>query len=221
MRTLAHSRYAAIIAGACNAIIATSAVADDIPWITLENISLNPTSFYVSINVTNTWPPCYFALEAYEGEPVGSTGGVERAIVSDWVQGTGSSLVLHDTSAPLSPSGRTYNVAITPDIGEFYILGPNEIYAPYPFFTSPVISSIVVTPTNTGQFLTITYGEGLYAHTVVVSNGDATGFIRVKGTNNIPTNAVIEQSADPLTWTTTKSRTSGCRVPQGVGPPAP
>ena len=213
MRTLAHSRYAAIIAGACNAIIATSAMADDIPWITLENISLNPTSFYVSINVTNTWPQCYFALEAYEGEPAGSTGGVERAIVSDWVQGTGSSLVLHDTSAPLSPSGRTYNVAITPDIGEFYILGPNEIYAPYPFFTSPVISSIVVTPTNTGQFLTITYGEGLYAHTVIVSNDDATGFIRVKGTNNIPTNAVIEQSADPLTWATTKSRTSGPRVP--------
>ena len=212
MRTLAHYRYAAIIAGACNAIIATSAMADNIPWITLENISLNPTSFYVSINVTNTWPPCYFALEAYEGEPVGSTGGVERAIVSDWVQGTGSSLVLHDTSAPLSPSGRTYNVAITPDIGEFYILGPNEIYAPYPFFTSPIISSFIVTPTNTGQVLTITYGEGLYANTVIVSNDDATGFIRVKGTNNIPTNAVIERSTDPVTWTTKKSR-SGSRVP--------
>lgn len=201
MRTLAPYRYAAILAGACHAIFATSAISGDIPWITLENISLNPTSFYVSINVTNTWPQYYFALEAYEGEPVGSSGGVERTIVSDWVQGTGSSLVLHDTSAPLSQSGRTYNVAVTPDIGGFYILGPNEIYAPYPFFTSPVISSIVVTPTNPGQALAVTYGEGLYAHTVIVPNDDATGFIRVKGTNNIPTNAVIERSTDPITWT--------------------
>ena len=212
MYTLAHYRYTAIIAGACHAIFATSAISGDIPWITLEDISLNPTSFYVSINVTNTWSNMYFALEGYEGEPVGSTGWVERAIVSDWVQGTGSSLILYDTSAPLSQSGRTYNVAITPDIGGFYILGPNEIYAPYPFFTSPIISSFIVTPTNTGQVLTITYGEGLYANTVIVSNDDATGFIRVKGTNNIPTNAVIERSTDPVTWTTKKSR-SGSRVP--------
>lgn len=191
-----------MIMGAFIALSATPAISYDIPWITLENISLNPTSFYVSIKVTNTVPQKYFALEAYEGEPVGSTGGVERAIVSDWVQGTGSSLILYDTSAPLSQSGRTYNVAITPDIGDFYILGPNEVYAPYPFFTSPVISSITVTSTNTGQVLTITYGEGLYANTVSVSNDDATGFIRVKGTNNIPTNAVIERSADPITWAT-------------------
>ena len=204
MRTMAHHRYAAIIAGACNAIIATSAMSDDIPWITLENISLNPTSFYVSINVTNTWSPYYFALEAYEGEPVGSTGGVERAIVSDWVQGTGSALVLYDTSAPLSQSGRTYNVAVTPDIGGFYILGPNEIFAPYPFFRSPDISSIIVTPTNAGQVLAITYGEGLYTNTVYVLSDEASGFIRVKGTNNIPTNAVIERSTDPIRWATKK-----------------
>lgn len=213
MRTWAHYRCTAIIAGACSAILATSAISDDIPWITLENISLNPTSFYVSINVTNTWSQYYFALEAYEGEPVGSTGGVERAIVSDWVQGTGSSLVLHDTSAPLAQSGRTYNVAVAPDIGGFYVLGPNEIYAPYPFFTSPAISSIIVTPTNTGQVLSITYGEGLYTNTVIVSNDNATGFIRVKGTNNIPTNAIIEHNADPIVWTSTKSRTSGSRIP--------
>ena len=208
-----YRRYKIMIMGAFLALSATPAISFDIPWITLEDISLNPTSFYVSINVTNTWSNLYFALEGYEGEPVGSTGGVERTIVSDWVQGTGSSLVLYDTSAPLSQSGRTYNVAITPDIGGFYILGPNEIYAPYPFFTSPIISSNIVTPTNTGQVLTITYGEGLYANTVIVSNDDATGFIRVKGTNNIPTNAVIERCPDPITWTTTKSRTTGSRVP--------
>ena len=190
----------AMIMGAFIALSATPAISYDIPWITLENISLNPTSFYVSIKVTNTVPQEYFALEAYEGEPVGSTGGVERAIVSDWVQGTGSSMILYDTSAPLSQSGRTYNVAITPDIGDFYILGPNEVYAPYPFFTSPVISSITVTPTNTGHVMAITYGEGLYANTVYVPSDDATGYIRIKGTNNIPTNAVIECSTNPVRW---------------------
>ena len=197
----AHYRYAALIAGAFSAIFTTSAISNDIPWITLENISLNPTNFYVSISVTNTWSPHYFALEAYEGEPVGSTGGVERVIVSDWVQGTGSSLVLYDTSAPLSQSGRTYNVAVSPDAGGFYILGPNEIYAPYPFFTSPIISSIIVTPTNTGHVLSITYGEGLYSNTVYVPEDEATGFIRVSGTNKIPTNAALECITDLNAWT--------------------
>jgi len=168
--------------------------------VAIDHISLNPTNFYVSIIVSNTHSGMYFALEAYEGEPVGSTGGVQRAIVSDWVEGTGASFILYDKSAPLPQSGRTYNVAILLD-GTDYILGANEVYAPYPFFTSPDISSIIVTPTNTGQVLAITYGEGLYTNTVYVSSDDATGFIRVKGTNNIPTNAVIERSMDPITWT--------------------
>ncbi len=196
-----HYRYAAIIAGVCIAIFATPARSSDIPWISLEDISLNPTSFYVSINVTNAWSKYYFALEAYEGEPVGATGGVERVIVSDWVKGTDSSLLLYDTSAPLSQSGRTYNVAVTPEVGELYILGPNEIFAPYPFFTSPDISSITSVPTNTGHVLAITYGEGLYSNTVYVPADEATGFIRVKGTNNIPTNAALECITNLNTWT--------------------
>lgn len=190
----------AAILGAFLILSAAPAPSQDIPWASIEDISLNPTSFYVSVIVSNTLSSRYFALEAYEGEPVGPTGGVERVIVSDWVEGTDSTLVLHDTSAPLSRSGRTYNVAIALDIGDEYILGPNEVYAPYPFFTSPVISSITATPTHTGPVLAITYGEGLYAHTVHVSGDDATGFIRVKGTNNIPTNAVIERSANPVAW---------------------
>ena len=210
---MAHSRYLAVIAGACLATVAAPAIAQDPPMVSIDHISLNPTNFYVSIIVSNTHSGVYFALEAYEGEPVGSTGGVQRTIVSDWVEGTGSSFILYDKSAPLSQFGRTYNVALALEIGGFYILGANEVYAPYPFFTSPDISSIVVTPTNTGQVLAITYGEGLYTNTVYVSNDDATGFIRVKGTNNIPTNAVIERSTDPITWTTTKSRTSGSSVP--------
>jgi hypothetical protein len=201
MTPFVYHRCRTLILGAGLTLAATSALSFDIPWITLEHVSLNPTSFYVSIQVTNTVPQAYFALEAYEGKPVGATGGVARAIVSDWVQGTGSSLILYDTSAPLSQSGRTYNVALTPDIGEFYILGPNEVYAPYPFFTSPVISSITPMPTNTGDVIAITYGEGLYHHTVYVPTDDAAQFVRVKGTNNIPTNAVIERSMDPITWT--------------------
>ena len=199
MTIIAYRGFTAMIMGAFIALYATPAVAQA-PWISIENISLNPTSFYVSVNVTDALSCCYFALEAYEGEPVGPTGGFERVIVSDWVKGTDSSLVLYDTSAPLSQSGRTYNVALTPEIGEEYILGPNEVFAPYPFFTSPDISSFVVTPTSTGQVLAITYGEGLYANTVIVSNDDATGFFRVKGTNNIPTNAIIELSTDPIKW---------------------
>jgi hypothetical protein len=203
MTTKSHSRYLAAIAGACLATVAVPAISSDIPWITLEDISLNPTTFYVSILVTNTLTGKYFALQAYEGEPVGATGGFERVIVSDWTEGTGSAMMLYDTSGPLSYSGRTYNVAIAFDVEDldYYILGPNEVYAPYPFFTSPVISSITTVPTNTGQALAITYGEGLYSNTVFVSSDNATGFIRVKGTNNIPTNAVVERSTDPITWT--------------------
>ena len=193
-------RCAAMIASACIAGFAVRALAQDSPTSAINHVSLNPTSFYVAILVSNTLSECFFALEAYEGEPVGATGGVQRTIVSDWVEGTDSSLILYDTSAPLSASGRTYNVAITPEIGEFYILGPNEVYAPYPIFTSPVISSIAVTPTDTGQDLAITYGEGLYTNTVHVLSDDATGFIRIKGTNHIPTNAVVERSLNPAAW---------------------
>jgi len=213
MNTLVYQRYRAMIMGAVITLSATPAISSDIPWITLEDISLNPTSFYVSINVTNTWSQWYFALEAYEGEPVGPTGGFARVIVSDWVKGTDSSLVLYDTSAPLSQSGRTYNVAITWEIGEEYILGPNEVYAPYPFFTSPHISSITLMPTNTGDVFAITYGEGLYTNTVYVSSDGATGFIRVKGTNNIPTNAVVERSTAPTTWPSEQPNT-GLRGPR-------
>ena len=201
LNPLASRRFLSIWAGACIAIWATPARSDDIPWITLEDISLNPTSFYVSIQVTNAWSHFYYALEAYEGVPVGATGGVERVIVSDWVQGTDSSMVLHDTSAPLSQSGRTYNVAATPEVGAFYLLGPNEVYAPYPFFTSPVISAIAVAPTNAGHVLAITYGEGLYTNQFHVSNANAKGFFRVTGTNHIPTNAAIECITDLDTWT--------------------
>ena len=189
-----------MIIGVFIALAATPALSSDIPWITLEDVSLNPTSFYVSVHVTNAWSKYYFALEAYEGEPAGAAGGFERAIVSDWVKGTDSSLVLYDTSAPLAQSGRTYNVAVTLAIGELYILGPNEVFAPYPFFTSPVISSIASVPTNTGHVLAITYGEGLYRHTVHVPNDAAAQFIRIKGTNHIPTNSVVERSPDPMTW---------------------
>ena len=201
MDILAHHRYLAIIAGACVAISATPAKSQGPPLVSIDHISLNPTSFYVSIFVSNTVPNIYFALEAYEGEPVGATGGFQRVIVSDWIEATGSTMILYDTSAPLSQSGRTYNVAIASELGGEYILGANEVYAPYPFFTSPDISSIIVTPTNSGQVLAITYGEGLYTNTVYVSSDDATGFIRVKGTNNIPTNAIVERSMDPITWT--------------------
>ena len=199
--TLAYRRYLAIIAGACVALSVTPAIAQAPPLVSIDHISLNPTNFYVSIIVSNTHSGYYFALEAYEGAPVGSTGGVERAIVSDWVEGTGSSFILYDESTPLSPSGRTYNVAVALDAGEFYVLGANEVYAPYPFFTSPDISGIVVAPTNTGQVLAITYGEGLYTNTVYVSSDANVGFIRVKGMNNIPTNAVVERTTDPATWT--------------------
>lgn len=204
MNTLVHHRYLAIIAGACVALSTTPAKSQGPPMVSIDHISLDPTNFYVSIIVSNTLSDRYFALEAYEGEPVGSTGGVERVIVSDWVEGTGSSFILYDTSAPLSQSGRTYNVAIAFDLDDldFYILGANEVYAPYPFFTSPDISSIIVSPTNTGHALAITYGEGLYTNTVYVASDDTTGFIRVKGTNNIPTNAVVERTMDPITWTT-------------------
>jgi hypothetical protein len=201
MTPFVYHRCRTLILGACLTLSATPAISADIPWITLENVSLNPTSFYVSVQVTNAWSKYYFALEAYEGEPVGAAGGFARTIVSDWVKGTDSSLILHDTSAPLSQSGRTYNVAVTLAIGEFYILGPNEVFAPYPFFTSPVISSITSVPTNTGHVLAVTYGEGLYRHTVYVPNDDDAQFIRIKGTNHIPTNAVIERALDPITWT--------------------
>ena len=191
------------MAGACIAAFATPAKSQGPPMVSIDQISLNPTSFYVSVVVSNNLADKYFALEAYEGEPVGATGGVARAIVSGWVEGTGTSFVLYDTSAPLSQSGRTYNVAIAFDAEDlgFYILGANEAYAPYPFFASPDISSIVAMPTNAGHVLAITYGEGLYTNTVYISSDDAKGFIRVKGTNNIPTNAVIERSLDPLAWT--------------------
>ena len=193
-------RCAALAAGACIAGFAARGLAQDIPSSAIDHISLNPTSFYVSILVSNTLSDRFFALEAYEGEPVGATGGVQRTIVSDWVEGTDSSLILYDTSAPLSPSGRTYNVAITLEIGDFYILGPNEVYAPYPFFPAPVISSIAVTPTDTGQDLAITYGEGLYTNTIHIASDDATGFIRIRGTNHVPTNAVVERSLNPAAW---------------------
>ncbi|MGD9782193.1 MAG: hypothetical protein AB7V14_08590 [Kiritimatiellia bacterium] len=202
MHALAHFRYTAIIAGVCIAFSASPVLSFDIPWITLEDVSLNPTSFYVSINVTNTWSNFYYALEAYEGEPVGPTGGFARVIVSDWLEGTGSYLILHDTSAPLSKSGRTYNAAITPEIGGEYILGPNEVYAPYPFFTSPDISAIASVPTNAGHVLAITYGEGLYTNTTYVPADAAAGFLRIKGTNNIPTNAVVEHGTAPNAWNT-------------------
>ena len=200
MNILVYQRYRAMVMGAFITLSATPAVAQGDPWISIENISLNPTTFYVSIIVSNTFSNEYYALEAYEGAPVGATGGFERVIVSDWVQGTGSSLILYDTSAPLSQSGRTYNAALLYD-GSEYILGPNEVFAPYPFFTSPVISSIASVPTDTGHVLAITYGEGLYTNTVYISGDDATGFIRVTGTNHIPTNAVVERSLDPITWT--------------------
>ena len=199
MNAIACLRFTAMIVGACIVLHTTPAVAQGIPWISIEDVSLNPTSFYVSIIVSNTSSNKYYALEAYEGAPVGATGGFERVIVSDWVQGTGSSLILHDTSAPLPQSGRTYNAALLLD-GNDYILGPNEVYAPYPYFTAPVISSIAPVPTNTGVWA-ITYGEGLYANTVYVSDAPAAGFIRVKGTNHIPTNAVVERSPNPITWT--------------------
>lgn len=203
MNKFVYPSYTAMLMGAFIALNATRAMASDIPWITLEHICLNPSNFYVSILVTNTLPNKYFALEAYKGEPVGATGGVERVIVSDWTEGTGSAMILYDTSGPLPFSGRTYNVAIAFDVEDldFYILGPNEVYAPYPFFSSPVISSIISVPTNTGQVLAVTYGEGLYSNTVYFASDDATGFIRIKGTNNIPTNAVVERSLDPMTWT--------------------
>ena len=177
-------------------------MAQDPPLVAIDQISLDPVDFYVSILVSNTLADKYFALEAYEGEPAGATGGFERVIVSDWVEGTGSSLILHDKSAPLSQLGRTYNVAIAFDLGDldFYILGANEVFAPYPFFASPVISSIASVPTKAGHVLAITYGEGLYTNTVHVSGDAAAGFIRVKGSNNIPTNAVIERSTEPDTW---------------------
>ena len=202
----------ALTAGGCLAFSA-AAMAWDAPWIALADISLNPTSFYVSIHVTNTWSQFYFALEGYEGEPVGPTGGFDRVIVSDWTKGTDSDLVLHDTSTPLSPSGRTYNVAIAPEIGPFYVLGPNEVFAPYPFFTSPCISAITVMPTPTGRVLAITYGEGLYTHTVYVPDEGTAGFIRVKGTNHIPTNAVIERSPDPVAWNPESSGKAGAGAP--------
>ena len=205
MKTSARENFRswAMIAGACIAAFAAPAKSQDPPMVSIDHISLDPTNFFVSIIVSNTLSDRFFALEAYEGAPVGSTGGVERAIVSDWVEGTGSSFILYDTSAPLSQSGRTYNVAIAFDAEDvdFYVLGANEVFAPYPFFTSPDISSIVAIPTNTGHALAITYGEGLYTNTVYVSSDDDLGFIRVKGTNNIPTNAVVERSMDPITWT--------------------
>lgn len=196
-----HSRCLAWIAGAGLAGFAAPAGSQDIPWAEIDHVSLNPTSFYVSVQVANAWAPRYFALEAYEGEPVGSAGGVQRAIVSDWVQGADATLLLHDTSAPLSPSGRTYNVAIAMDLGDFYVLGPNEVHAPYPFFMSPVISSIVSVPTNAGSLLAVTYGEGLYTNTVYVPSDGPAQFIRVRGTNHVPTNAAIERSAGPDAWT--------------------
>ena len=141
-------------------------------------------------------------MEAYEGAPAGATGGFARTIVSDWVKGNDSTLTLYDASAPLSQSGRTYNVAASPESGGFYVLGPNEVFAPYPFFTAPDISSIATLPTNSGSVLAITYGEGLYRHTVCVPTAAAAGFIRIRGTNNLPTNAVVEYSLDPMTWST-------------------
>lgn len=200
MNAQTYRKTGAWLAGVLVAWSATPGRSSDIPWIALEDVSLNPTSFYVSVEVTNAWAKYHFALEAYEGAPAGATGGVARAIVSDWVKGNDSTLTLYDASAPLSPSGRTYNVAVAPEIGGFYVLGPNELFAPYPFFTAPEISSIAAMPTNSGQVLAITYGEGLYRHTVYVPTAATAGFIRIRGTNNVPTNAVVEHSLDPMTW---------------------
>ena len=71
MHAWAHHRYLARAVGACIAISAVPAWSDDIPWIALEDVSLNPSNFYVSIRVTNAWSQYYFALEAYDGEPGG------------------------------------------------------------------------------------------------------------------------------------------------------
>ena len=194
------SRFIPLVMGTCLTLSAAPAIAQDIPWGAIESLHLNPTSFYVSISVSHTVPDCYFALEAYEGPPVGHTGGFQRVIVSAWEEGNGSSLVLYDTSTPLSYSGRTYNVALTPAPPGDYLLGPNEVFAPYPFFTAPVISAFKALPPNGSNRLAVTFGEGLYTNTVYIPDEGPSGFIRIRGTNPIPTNAVVERSPEPGGW---------------------
>jgi hypothetical protein len=186
----------------CSALL-TIASNPDIPVASIEHISLNPSNFYVSVRV-NTVPERYgYCLLAYEGPPQGYSGDVQRIRVSDCVGGGDGSVVLLDTSTPLSPSGRTYTAGIAIDVNECTngceILGVNEVYAPYPYFTNPVISEISISSTSVYGHQLI-YGEGLYTNRLAIRATNPVAFFRISGTNHIPTNIVFEQSLDGLNW---------------------
>jgi hypothetical protein len=120
--------------------------------------------------------------------------------VTDCYQPTGTNIVLTDFSAPLTPTGRTYAGAFymtedeccctDPHCHECgYVMARNVVFAPYPFFSNPVISSLSVT----SGAISVTYGEGLYTNTVLyptISSSDAC-FFWITSSNPLPTNAQI------------------------------
>jgi hypothetical protein len=172
--------------------------AGDIPTASINQITLNVTNFTISISIS-AQPNRWYALRGYDGPPVGYSGSFPRVRVSDCYFASSSNFILTDIAASLGPSGRTYDVSIYTD-GDYCascatmfcstVFFRNEVFAPYPFLTSPVISSFELQSTNV---LSLTFGEGLYTNTVPVplDNSDAT-FFAIFGTNTIPTNVFID-----------------------------
>lgn len=178
---------------------------------TLEEVSLNPTNFFVALRFsftnTNLAPDYYMALYGYDGPPVGFTGA-PRVRVSDCYHVTNTSLLLVDTSSPLPLAGRTYDAFVTR--GEPCCLEPtgscnrvlykDEVFAPYPFLTNPVVSGVCLDVTSLVAQIRITVGQDLYTNSHSFPLTDPSGFFRLLGTNLFPTNAAIEYSTDPKTW---------------------
>ena len=179
------------------------------PMAVIEDVSLNPTNFAVTVRITNSVPHHVYTLMAYDGPPAGWGPGVVREKVSDCVEATTDTLLLVDQSSPLGEAGRTYVVAIFGDVetcsGDltFYpiVYSRDEVYAPYPFFSNVVISASSITTNESGPIHRIEYGEGLYSN-VFLSPVDTnrTGFYRLAGSNNIPTNAFVEKSVNGSDW---------------------
>lgn len=181
------------------------------PTFTLEEVSLNPTNFFVSLRFsginTNLAPDYFMALHAYDGPPIGFTGA-PRVRVSDCYHPTGSVQILVDKSSPLPLEGRTYDAFVTR--GEPCCLEPTgicnrvyykeEVYAPYPLLTNPVIAAVGMDPTNLVAQIRITVGQDLYTNTHAFNATNPSGFFRMIGTNLFPTNAVIERSDQPTHW---------------------
>lgn len=190
------------------AMISVSA-AQGPPLASVEHVTLNPSNFIVSVRITNTILNRYFCLMAYDGPPVGLSTGAPRVRVSDCYEGLSDSIVLIDISAPLSHSGRTYAAGLAPDMSScsnpvpegMRILGANECYAPYPFFSNTVIMPLRVLLTDSNVQVQATYGEALYTNTVCLFETNELVYYRIRGTNNVPTNTVIERSVDMINWT--------------------